>query len=306
MAKITYTNKNKAGTGDALLWKDVDANEVKTSVNAIYDTTLTITGTTNQITATGGVQNLESNRLWIISLPTNICTGIISATTCFVGSGAGLTGTASSLTAIPASHTHGDISNTGTITSTAITPTSGDYILLSDTTASGSIKRGIVLGSSTTTFLANNGTWLTPIVRPTSEVTLINSIVGGSFEVDSNNDGFADGWFKSSTTDAELNTDAVFGSYSQKIIAKGSSTTNRINPTTYTSPIKNSDVMYVSLWIKCSSEGISCDMSDTHTFTTTTEWKRHSFIQDRGRLTSGIFLILRQLFQMNTFYMTDF
>ena len=162
MAKITYTNKNKAGTGDALLWKDADANQVKTSVNAIYDTTLTITGTTNQITATGGVQNLESNRLWTISLPTNICTGIISATTCFVGSGAGLTGTASSLTAIPASHTHGDISNTGRITSTAITPASGDYILLSDTTASGSIKRGIVLGSSTTTFLANNGTWLTP------------------------------------------------------------------------------------------------------------------------------------------------
>jgi surface protein len=162
MGKITYITKNKAGTGDALLWKDTDANEVKTSVNAIYDTTLTITGTTNQITATGGVQNLESNRLWTISLPTNICTGIISATTCFVGSGAGLTGTASSLTAIPASHTHGDISNTGTITSIAITPASGDYILLSDTTASGSIKRGIVLGSSTTTFLANNGTWLTP------------------------------------------------------------------------------------------------------------------------------------------------
>ena len=74
MGKITFTNKNKAGTGDVTLWKDTDANEVKTSVNAVYDTTLTIAGTTNQVSVAGGTQNLEGNRTWTLSLPQNIHT----------------------------------------------------------------------------------------------------------------------------------------------------------------------------------------------------------------------------------------
>jgi len=37
MSKITYTDKNKDGIGEVTLWKDNDANEVKTSVNALYD-----------------------------------------------------------------------------------------------------------------------------------------------------------------------------------------------------------------------------------------------------------------------------
>lgn len=37
MAKIAYTDKNKDGVGEVTLWKDTDANEVKTSVNALYD-----------------------------------------------------------------------------------------------------------------------------------------------------------------------------------------------------------------------------------------------------------------------------
>jgi len=36
MAAITYTTKNKAGSAPANQWRDVDANEVKTSVNALY------------------------------------------------------------------------------------------------------------------------------------------------------------------------------------------------------------------------------------------------------------------------------
>jgi hypothetical protein len=40
MAKILYTNKsNAAASGSAAKkWRDIDANEVKTSVNALYDT----------------------------------------------------------------------------------------------------------------------------------------------------------------------------------------------------------------------------------------------------------------------------
>ncbi len=63
-------------------------------------------------------------------------------------------------------HTHGDISNSGTISSTAITPSSGDYILLSDSSSSGAIKRGISVGTSTTTFLRNDGSWATPPSGP--------------------------------------------------------------------------------------------------------------------------------------------
>lgn len=59
-------------------------------------------------------------------------------------------------------HVHGDISSAGAITSTAVTPAVGDYILISDNSIGGVIKRGIAIGSGTTTFLRNDGTWATP------------------------------------------------------------------------------------------------------------------------------------------------
>lgn len=62
----------------------------------------------------------------------------------------------------PTSHVHGDISNAGAITSAAITPASGDYIILSDSSGSDVLKRGIAIGTSTTTYLRNDGTWVTP------------------------------------------------------------------------------------------------------------------------------------------------
>lgn len=37
MAKIAYTDKSKTGTGEVKQWRDVDANEVKASINALYD-----------------------------------------------------------------------------------------------------------------------------------------------------------------------------------------------------------------------------------------------------------------------------
>jgi hypothetical protein len=69
----------------------------------------------------------------------------------------------------PTSHTHGDITNTGTITATAVTPANTDYILISDTSASGAIERGIAIGTATTTFLRNDGTWATPAGGGTGE-----------------------------------------------------------------------------------------------------------------------------------------
>jgi hypothetical protein len=62
----------------------------------------------------------------------------------------------------PVSHTHGEITNAGAITSAVITPATGDTIILSDTSASDVLKRGISIGTATTTFLRNDGTWATP------------------------------------------------------------------------------------------------------------------------------------------------
>ena len=62
----------------------------------------------------------------------------------------------------PLSHVHGDITNSGAIASAAITPATGDYIILSDSSGADVLKRGIAIGTSTTTYLRNDGTWVTP------------------------------------------------------------------------------------------------------------------------------------------------
>lgn len=61
-------------------------------------------------------------------------------------------------------HVHGDVSNTGTLTSTAITPANADYLIISDTSDGGAIKRGVLIGTATTTYLRNDGVWETPPV----------------------------------------------------------------------------------------------------------------------------------------------
>ena len=61
----------------------------------------------------------------------------------------------------PTSHSHGDINNAGTITSTAVTPANGDYILITDAnaTTNHTIKRGIAIGTGTSKYLREDGTW---------------------------------------------------------------------------------------------------------------------------------------------------
>ena len=61
----------------------------------------------------------------------------------------------------PSSHTHGNITNSGDITTTATIAT-GDRLVINDESASKVTNSSITFGTSTTTFLANNGTWLTP------------------------------------------------------------------------------------------------------------------------------------------------
>jgi hypothetical protein len=78
----------------------------------------------------------------------------------------------------PTSHVHGDISNAGAITSTVITPATGDAIILSDTSASDALKRGISIGTSTTTFLRNDGTWGTPVDTNTTYSVATSTVLG--------------------------------------------------------------------------------------------------------------------------------
>lgn len=58
-------------------------------------------------------------------------------------------------------HTHGNIANAGTVSSSA-SVASGDYLLISDATVSNAVTRGIAIGSGTTTYLRNDGAWATP------------------------------------------------------------------------------------------------------------------------------------------------
>ena len=66
-------------------------------------------------------------------------------------------------TLTPTAHTHGNILNTGTITSTAVTLGNGDNLLFADSSNSGKIERSsITIGTGTTKYLRQDGTWGTP------------------------------------------------------------------------------------------------------------------------------------------------
>ncbi len=66
--------------------------------------------------------------------------------------------TYSEVGAAASSHTHGNITNAGDITATAAIA-SGDRLVINDESASKIINSTITFGSSTSQFLANNGTW---------------------------------------------------------------------------------------------------------------------------------------------------
>ena len=107
-----------------------------------------------------GLGNVENTKLSTWAGSTAITTlGTISTGTV---PWARLSNVPSSFT--PASHTHGNLTNDGKISTTA-TIASGDKIVIvdSDSTAASKITgSSITFGTSTTTFLSNKGTWVTP------------------------------------------------------------------------------------------------------------------------------------------------
>ncbi len=75
--------------------------------------------------------------------------------------------TASSISAASSTHTHGNLTNAGDITATAAIA-NGDRLVINDESASKIINSTITFGTSTTQYLANNGTWQNV---PTTSVT---------------------------------------------------------------------------------------------------------------------------------------
>jgi len=69
--------------------------------------------------------------------------------------------TAANVGAAASDHVHGNITNGGDITATAPTVASGDRLVINDDSAS-KITNGPAFGSSTSTYLRNDGTWATP------------------------------------------------------------------------------------------------------------------------------------------------
>lgn len=77
-------------------------------------------------------------------------------------------------------HGHGSITNSGAITSdTAVA--SGDKLVISDSSDSSKLKRsGIAFGSSTSTFLRNDGTWVNPLSYTERAAYYSTSITNGT------------------------------------------------------------------------------------------------------------------------------
>jgi hypothetical protein len=81
--------------------------------------------------------------------------------------------TASEVGAAASSHTHGNITNSGDITANA-TIANGDRLVINDESASKITNSSITFGSSTTQYLANNGTWQNVPTVPTKTSDLTN------------------------------------------------------------------------------------------------------------------------------------
>ena len=86
-------------------------------------------------------------------------------------------------TMTPSSHAHGNITNGGTITSTAVALANGDNLLFADSSSSGKIERSsITIGTATNTWLCNNGTWTTPTAAQVGAVALANGVTAVTWD----------------------------------------------------------------------------------------------------------------------------
>ncbi len=164
-----------------------------------------------------------------------------------------------------ATHTHGDITSDGDITATAPTVASGDKLIINDESAS-KVTNGPSFGSSTTTYLRNDGTWGTP-AGSYSLPTASTSQLGG-VKVDGTTITIADGVISSagggggvsmSTATASLATSG-WSNNSMTVSVTGVTASNNVIVT----PAPASASAWAAAGIVCTAQG-----AGTLTFTRT-------------------------------------
>lgn len=110
----------------------------------------------------------------------------------------------------PSSHTHGNLNNAGQVTNTtAITPANGDYLLVADASDSNKLGKSIQIGTNTTKFLRNDGTWVVP--AGTYSLPAADASTRGGVTIGSNIDISGD---KISVKDASTSQKGVVQLYS--------------------------------------------------------------------------------------------
>jgi hypothetical protein len=185
----TYSGTSSDGMSGKAVKSAIDALDGGTIGTPGASKTLTALSQTNgNISATFGdiaIANTQVSGLGTASTKDVPTSGNASSTQVVMGNDTRLTDSRT-----PTSHSHGNIANGGIISSTAVTPASGDYLLISDTNASGKIERGIALGTSTTTYLTNKGTWATPVGTTYTGTGLISvsasNVISTTAEVNQN------------------------------------------------------------------------------------------------------------------------
>ncbi len=194
ISTTTVDNTNTARRNNSMYVNPSTGNLQITQLNGVT------VGNNPEFTDTQSDWNASSGKAQILNKPT---LGTASAKDVPVSGNASTTqvvmGDDTRLTdaRTPSSHTHGNIANGGTISSTAVTPASSDYILISDTSNSSKIERGIELGSDTTKYLRNDGTWQTPTISAAlsdlSDVTIDNPSGGQTVVYDGDSDTWVNG-----------------------------------------------------------------------------------------------------------------
>ena len=161
-------------------------------------------------------------------------------------------------------HEHGNITNSGGITATAPTIASGDKLVINDASTA-TITNGPSFGSSTTTFLANNGTWQTPAGTyslPTASTSTLGGVkVDGSSITISNGVISAAGGVSMSTTTCTLGTSG-WSNDTYTASATGVTSSNNV----IVAPAPTSAEAYGAAGIVCTAQG-----ANSLTFTRTSE-----------------------------------
>ena len=153
-------------SGDKIVIKDESANKITNSSISFGSST---------------TQYLANNGTWqnVPTIPTNISaftndSGFLTSYTetdptvpSWAKASSKPSYTASEVGAAASSHTHGNITNSGDITANA-TIANGDRLVINDESASKITNSSITFGTSTSKYLANNGTWQNVPTVPTN------------------------------------------------------------------------------------------------------------------------------------------